>query len=102
VNTGWTGGPYGIGRRMPIQWTRTLLSAALDGTLERGSFRTDRYFGFKVPTSVAGVPTHVLDPFKTWADKAGYDAQAKKLIGMFVDNFKKFEGQVDEALQPRE
>jgi phosphoenolpyruvate carboxykinase (ATP) len=97
VNTGWTGGPYGIGRRMPIQWTRTLIANALGGNLLGGPFRTDRYFGFKVPTSVPGVPAHVLDPFKTWADKSAYDAQAKKLIGMFVENFRPFEGHVDAA-----
>jgi len=92
VNTGWTGGGYGVGRRIPIEWTRALLNAALSGDLAQGSFRTDRYFGFQVPTSVIGVPLHVLDPYKTWADKLAYDAQAKKLIGMFVENFKAFEG----------
>ncbi|MDQ0396501.1 phosphoenolpyruvate carboxykinase [Labrys monachus] len=92
VNTGWTGGGYGVGRRIPIEWTRALLNAALKGDLAQGSFRTDRYFGFQVPTSVIGVPLHVLDPYKTWADKLAYDAQAKKLIGMFVENFKTFEG----------
>jgi phosphoenolpyruvate carboxykinase (ATP) len=95
VNTGWTGGPYGIGRRMPIQWTRALLDAALNGTLARGSFRTDRYFGFKVPTAVEGVPNHILDPFKTWSDKGAFDAQAKRLVGMFVENFKRFDAFVD-------
>jgi phosphoenolpyruvate carboxykinase (ATP) len=95
VNTGWTGGPHGIGRRMPIQWTRTLLNAALDGSLASSAYRTDRYFGFKVPTAVQGVPMHILDPFKTWADKAAYDAQARKLVGMFADNFKRFEAFVD-------
>jgi phosphoenolpyruvate carboxykinase (ATP) len=92
VNTGWTGGGYGVGRRIPIEWTRALLNAALNGELAQGSFRTDRYFGFQVPTSVIGVPLHILDPYKTWADKLAYDAQAKKLIGMFVENFKTFEG----------
>jgi phosphoenolpyruvate carboxykinase (ATP) len=95
VNTGWTGGPFGIGRRMPIQWTRTLLNAALEGNLASGNYRTDRYFGFKVPTAVEGVPTHILDPFKTWSDKGAYDAQAKKLVGMFADNFKRFDALVD-------
>jgi phosphoenolpyruvate carboxykinase (ATP) len=99
VNTGWTGGPYGIGRRMPIRWTRTLLNAALDGTLESGSFRTDRYFGFKVPTDVAGVPSHVLDPFKTWSDKSAYDTAAKRLVGMFSENFRKFEQDVGPAVR---
>ena len=80
---------------MPIQWTRTLLNAALGGNLASGNYRTDRYFGFKVPTAVEGVPTHILDPFKTWSDKGAYDAQAKKLVGMFADNFKRFDALVD-------
>jgi phosphoenolpyruvate carboxykinase (ATP) len=95
VNTGWTGGSYGVGRRMPIQVTRALLAAALDGSLKSGSFRTDPYFGFAVPTSVPGVPPHILNPFKTWQDKAGFDATARRLVGMFRDNFAKFESHVD-------
>jgi phosphoenolpyruvate carboxykinase (ATP) len=95
VNTGWTGGPYGTGRRMPIQWTRLLLDAALDGQLANATFRKDRYFGLSVPTAVPGVPPEILDPAGTWADKAAYEAQAKKLIGMFAENFAKFEKTVD-------
>ena len=95
VNTGWTGGPYGTGRRMPIQWTRLLLNAALDGQLANATFRKDRYFGLSVPTAVPGVPPEILDPAGTWADKAAYEAQAKKLIGMFAENFAKFEKTVD-------
>jgi phosphoenolpyruvate carboxykinase (ATP) len=95
VNTGWTGGSYGTGRRMPIQVTRTLLNAALDGSLKGAQFRTDPYFGFAVPTSVAGVPPHILNPFKTWQDKAGFDATARRLVGMFRNNFAKFEAHVD-------
>jgi phosphoenolpyruvate carboxykinase (ATP) len=95
VNTGWTGGAFGEGRRMPIKVTRTLLGAALDGSLKRGKFYTDRTFGFAVPTDVAGVEPHVLHPRKTWRDKAAYDAQAAKLVGMFIKNFEKFEPYVD-------
>src|SRR5205085_9596305 len=73
VNTGWTGGKYGVGRRMPIKATRALLTAALDGSLRNASFRTDKYFGFAVPTSLPGVEPHLLDPVKTWADKAEFD-----------------------------
>jgi len=98
VNTGWTGGAYGTGRRMPIQWTRTLLDAALDGKLAGATFRKDRYFGLNVPTAVPGVPSEILDPATTWTDKAAYDAQAKKLIGMFVENFAKFEKSVDREI----
>ena len=95
VNTGWTGGKYGVGRRMPIKVTRTLLTAALNGSLRNASFRTDKYFGFAVPTSLPGVEPHLLDPIKTWADKAEFDATARKLVGMFQKNFAKFESHVD-------
>jgi phosphoenolpyruvate carboxykinase (ATP) len=95
VNTGWTGGAYGTGSRMPIKATRALLSAALDGSLNNAAFRTDPSFGFEVPVAVPGVDTSILDPRSTWADKDAYDAQAKKLVGMFVDNFAKFEAHVD-------
>jgi phosphoenolpyruvate carboxykinase (ATP) len=95
VNSGWTGGKYGVGRRMPIKATRTLLTAALDGSLKNASYRTDPYFGFAVPTSVPGVEPHLLNPFKTWKDKAEFDATARKLVAMFQDNFVKFEAHVD-------
>jgi len=95
VNTGWTGGKYGIGRRMPIRVTRRLLSAALDGSLNRADFRRDPYFGFAVPTSVPGVEPHILYPVKTWQDKAAFAQTAKRLIDMFNENFKRFEGHVD-------
>jgi phosphoenolpyruvate carboxykinase (ATP) len=94
VNTGWTGGKYGVGRRMPINVTRTLLTAALDGSLKSASFRTDPYFGFAVPTSVPGVEPHLLYPSKTWRDKAEFDAMARKLVAMFQENFVKFEPHV--------
>ncbi len=95
VNTGWTGGKFGVGRRMPIRVTRRLLSAALDGSLNRADFRRDPYFGFAVPTSVPGVEPHILYPVKTWADKAEFAETAKRLVGMFRENFKKFEAHVD-------
>jgi len=95
VNTGWTGGAYGTGKRMPIKATRALLAAALDGSLAGAEFRTDANFGFAVPVSVPGVDPTILDPRATWADKAAYDRQAGRLIGMFVDNFAKFEDHVD-------
>ncbi|MCK5934011.1 MAG: phosphoenolpyruvate carboxykinase [Fulvimarina manganoxydans] len=96
VNTGWTGGAYGTGQRMPIKVTRRLLAAALDGSLNHAEFRTDANFGFAVPVSVEGVENEILDPRSTWADKAAYDSQARKLVGMFQDNFHRFEGTVDE------
>jgi phosphoenolpyruvate carboxykinase (ATP) len=98
VNTGWTGGAYGTGRRMPIKATRALLAAALDGSLAGTEFRTDPNFGFAVPVSVAGVEPTILDPRATWADKAAYDRQAKRLVGMFTDNFAKFEDHVDASV----
>ena len=97
VNTGWTGGAYGTGKRMPIKATRALLAAALDGSLAHTQFRTDENFGFEVPVSVPGVDTAILDPRSTWADKAAYDRQAARLVGMFIDNFGKFEAHVDAA-----
>ncbi len=95
VNTGWTGGAHGVGRRMPIAATRALLSAALNGSLKQAQFRTDANFGFAVPVAVPGVDGAILDPRSTWADKAAYDAQARKLVAMFVRNFDKFESHVD-------
>ncbi|MAP96201.1 MAG: phosphoenolpyruvate carboxykinase (ATP) [Ponticaulis sp.] len=99
VNTGWTGGPYGVGNRMPIKATRALLNAALDGSLNNAPMRKDPTFGFEVPTEVPGVDSGILDPRSTWADGAAYDAQAAKLKTMFVENFEKFKPHVkDQAL----
>jgi len=98
VNTGWTGGAYGTGKRMPIKATRALLAAALDGSLKTAEFRTDANFGFEVPTEVPGVDGAILDPRSTWADTAAYDRQAAKLVGMFSANFEKFESHVDAAV----
>jgi phosphoenolpyruvate carboxykinase (ATP) len=95
VNTGWTGGPYGVGHRMPIKATRALLSAALDGSLKSAEFRTDPNFGFAVPLAVPGIDGAILDPRSTWADPAAYDRQAKKLVSMFIANFEEFEAHVD-------
>ena len=94
VNTGWTGGAYGTGSRMPIKATRALLNAALDGSLASVEMRVDPHFKFRVPVAVPGVDTKILNPRDTWADKAAYDAQAAKLVQMFRDNFKKFEAHV--------
>ena len=95
VNTGWTGGAYGEGHRMPIKATRALLNAALDGRLEQAEMRTDANFGFAVPVAVEGVDPAILDPRSTWADGKAYDAMARKLVGMFVKNFARFEAHVD-------
>jgi phosphoenolpyruvate carboxykinase (ATP) len=95
VNTGWTGGKYGVGSRMPIKVTRALLTAALNGSLRNAEFRTDKYFGFAVPTALDGVPSDLLDPVKTWKDKAEFDKTARGLVAMFQKNFAKFEKHVD-------
>ncbi len=99
VNTGWTGGAYGVGKRMPIKATRALLAAALDGSLARGEFRRDPWFGFMVPVSVPGVDGAILDPRGTWGEGAAYDAQAKKLVDLFIDNFTEFESHVDAGVR---
>jgi phosphoenolpyruvate carboxykinase (ATP) len=94
VNTGWTGGAFGVGTRMPIKATRALLAAALDGTLANVEMRVDPHFRFRVPVSVPGVDSKILNPRETWADTGAYDAQAKKLVSMFRENFKTFEAHV--------
>ena len=99
VNTGWTGGAYGTGNRMPIKATRALLTAALDGSLSNGEFRTDPNFGFEVPCSVEGVDDGLLDPRTTWADKDAYDAQARKLVDMFSDNFAQYVDHIDDDVR---
>ena len=95
VNTGWTGGRVGTGRRMPIRVTRRLLTAALDGSLHNAKFRTDPHFGLAVPTEVPGVEPHILDPIKTWRNKGEFAEVAGRLVQMFRDNFKKFEDHTD-------
>ncbi len=99
VNTGWTGGAYGTGSRMPIKATRALLTAALDGSLNEATFRKDPNFGFDVPVTVPGVDAGLLDPRSTWADKDGYDANAAKLVKMFSDNFEQYLAHIDEDVK---
>ncbi len=104
LNTGWTGGKYGVGQRMPIKATRALLNAALDGSLGDVRFRKDPNFGFEVPVSVPtldklGVDAAILDPRSTWADKQAYDRAAQKLVELFVDNFAQFESHVDQGVR---
>jgi len=99
VNTGWTGGPYGVGNRMPIKVTRTLLNAALDGSLKHAEYRTDPVFGIGVPTSVPGVPSEILDPRGTWSDGAAYDAKARELAVLFHANFEEFAADSSEAIR---
>ena len=99
VNTGWTGGAYGTGSRMPIKATRGLLTAALDGSLNDATFRKDPNFGFDVPVTVAGVDATLLDPRSTWADHGAYDAQAAKLVDMFSKNFEQYVPYIDDDVK---
>lgn len=94
VNTGWTGGKYGIGHRMPIKATRTLLTAALNGSLSKVFFRKDELFGFDVPLSVECIDPTILTPIDTWSDRQAFTETAHKLVTMFQDNFKTFEEEV--------
>jgi phosphoenolpyruvate carboxykinase (ATP) len=98
VNTGWTGGPFGVGKRMSISHTRAMIAAALSGQLDNVQYQRHPVFNLDMPTSCPGVPAEVLDPRSTWSDTNAYDAQAKKLAAMFVDNFKTFEADVDRAV----
>src|SRR5437899_941726 len=90
INTGWSGGPYGIGKRMNIHHTRRMVTAALTGELDTVRYRHDEIFNFDVPTTCPGVPPEVLNPRNTWSEKDAYDHSARKLAQMFVENFKKF------------
>ena len=99
VNTGWTGGPYGTGRRMRLAHTRAMVRAALAGQLDAASYATDPMFGLAVPKSIATVPTEIMTPRTTWKDGAAYDAQAKKLAEMFRKNFEKFGANVPDAIR---
>lgn len=98
VNTGWTGGAYGEGKRMSIQHTRALLNAALNNNLNDVKYNTDPIFGLKIPESCENVPTEVLTPRNTWKNKKAYDEKAKELAGRFKENFKEYESYVDEKV----
>ncbi len=99
VNTGWSGGGYGVGDRMKIQNTRAMVNAALDGRLAGASFTADPNFGVLVPDTCPDVPGDVLDPRNTWKDKDAYDVQAKALTKLFEDNFQQFESDVDDKVK---
>ena len=94
VNTGWSGGAYGVGQRMKIQHTRTLVRAALAGALKDVPTKRDPFFGLNVPQACPGVPADVLNPRDTWSDKGTYDDTARELTKRFEQNFKRFEGHV--------
>mgnify|MGYP001618654700 CR=1 FL=1 len=90
VNTGWTGGSFGVGKRISIRHTRALLNAALSGELRNVEYRTDPVFGFQVPTSCPGVPSEILDPANTWGNRAAYTKKYDALAARFIENFKLF------------
>jgi phosphoenolpyruvate carboxykinase (ATP) len=98
VNTGWSGGPYGIGKRIKIKYSRAMITAAISGALDTVKYRHDEIFNLDIPTEVDGVPFEILDPKNTWIDKDLYDLSAKKLAQMFVENFKKFENVSSEII----
>jgi phosphoenolpyruvate carboxykinase (ATP) len=99
VNTGWTGGAYGVGSRMKIAYTRAMIRAALSGALDHVGYQRHPVFNIEMPTSCPDVPASVLDPRRTWADAAAYDQQAVKLARMFIENFKTFESHVPAAVK---
>jgi phosphoenolpyruvate carboxykinase (ATP) len=94
VNTGWSGGAYGVGQRIKLVHTRTIIDAIHNGTLAKVRTQPDPVFGFELVPECLGVPSEILVPRNSWADKAAYDAAAKKLFQLFQDNFKNYEGDV--------
>ncbi len=99
VNTGWTGGPYGVGSRMKLAYTRRMITAALNGELDDVPMVEEPFFGLSIPQAIQGVPSEVLNPRNTWSDKDAYDAQAQRLVGMFKENFKQFEENVSNEIK---
>jgi phosphoenolpyruvate carboxykinase (ATP) len=99
INTGWSGGPYGVGSRINLAATRQMVQAVINGKLDGAETRMDPFFGLNVPVEVPGVPTELLDPRETWDDKDAYDQQARELACLFAENFKKFEDEVDEEVK---
>ena len=98
VNTGWSGGSYGVGSRMKLSYTRAMITAALTGNLEKVKFETLPVFGLQVPTDCAGVPVEILNPRNTWKDKAGFDATANKLADAFNKNFEQYASAANEEI----
>lgn len=98
INTGWTGGPYGIGNRMKLKFTRAMITAALNGDLDNVEYKDHVVFGLAKPQSCPGVPDEVLNPRNTWADKELYDVKAHELADKFRENFKKFEEFANEEI----
>jgi phosphoenolpyruvate carboxykinase (ATP) len=99
INTGWTAGPNGVGHRMKLSYTRAMITAALEGKLNNSEYETDPVFGMAVPKQCPGVPSDILTPKNTWADKNAYDEKAKYLAGLFIRNFEKYAGGVNDEVR---
>ncbi len=99
VNTGWTGGPYGVGSRMRLGYTRAMVRAALAGELDGVETTESPFFRLQIPTEIPGVPSDVLIPRNTWADKDAFDRQARELADKFIQNFEQFADRVPEAVR---
>jgi phosphoenolpyruvate carboxykinase (ATP) len=99
INTGWSGGPYGVGSRIKIPHTRAMVNAVLDGKLKDVPLETEPFFGFQIPTHCPGVPEEILNIRHTWSNKGDYDLQAKKLAGMFIENFKQYEAGASQEIR---
>ena len=98
VNTGWTGGPYGVGHRIEIKYTRAMIKAILEGQLDKVETQEDPVFGVHVPLKVKGVPDEILQPRNTWIKPETYDAKANELANQFIENFKEYESNVDKKI----
>jgi len=98
INTGWTGGPYGVGSRMKLPLTRAMITAALNGDLNNVAYEQHPVFGYMMPTTCPNVPAEILNPRNTWQDKTAYDAQANKLANMFVKNFEQYASGVESEI----
>jgi len=91
INTGWSGGPYGVGARIKIKYSRAMITAAINGDLDQTEYHHDELFNLDIPTKIEGIPSEILEPKNTWNDKNSYDESAKSLCKMFVENFEKFD-----------
>ena len=99
INTGWTGGPNGVGHRMKLSYTRAMITAALEGTLNNSEYENDPVFGIAVPKECPDVPSDILNPKNTWADKNAYDEKAKYLAELFIKNFENYSDGVNEDVK---
>jgi phosphoenolpyruvate carboxykinase (ATP) len=99
INTGWTGGAYGVGSRMKLSYTRAMITAALTGKLDNVEYQTTPIFEFKIPTTCENVPSELLNPRETWSDKAAYDETAQNLATQFVKNFEQYAAETSDAIK---